>query len=379
MKKILFSCYGLGVGGIERCLVNLLNALDDNKYEIDVLLMNPEYELQNQITEKVTYINGEDFVYNSEDSWNIRSNNKKRIPFYYVFRILNKLQFKPWLMFKSIRKEYDIAIAYSQNDFSPYYVIDKVSAKKKFLWYHNGSYIKNSKQYKIDKKYYSKFDNIITVSHDAKKMLGEKFPELTSKILILHNIMQKDEITEKAKEPMDIIFSEDYFNIVTVGRMTKEKGAELALEVCDRIVKADYPIHWYWIGDGNQFQYIKGLISEKGLEEIFLLLGNKENPYKYMKNCDLYVQPSFYEAYCTTTNEARVLGKVIVATDVGGMREQIIDGKTGYIVETNVEAIYKKIEETLNNRDVKEKIEDELAKTNYLFDKYIDEYEVLFN
>lgn len=97
-----------------------------------------------------------------------------------------------------------------------------------------------------------------------------------------------------------------------------------------------------------------------------------------MSKCDLYVQPSYYEAYCTTTNEARILSKIVVATDVGGMREQIINGETGFIVDINVESIYEKIKELIDNPVEKKKIQENLINQTYEFSNYIKEYEVIF-
>lgn len=378
-KKLLFSCYGLGIGGIEKCLVNLVNKLDEEKYDIDALLMNPETDLKDQIVRNITFLESTKYIFNSEDSWQVKRKATMRIPQYYIFRIVNKLGIRPWMIFKKLHQEYDVAIAYSQNDFSPYYIIDKVKAKRKILWYHNGAYLKTEKNYARDKKYYSKFDYIVAVSAECKRNLEKYFPELKSKIIVIHNIVDEENIIKQAQESFDENIMEKQAHVImTVGRMTKEKGPDLAVEVCEKLLQSGYQVKWYWIGDGNQSNLIKEKIREKGLERAFILLGNKTNPYKYMSKCDLYVQPSYYEAYCTTTNEARILSKIVVATDVGGMREQIINGETGFIVDINVESIYEKIKELIDNPVEKKKIQENLINQTYEFSNYIKEYEVIF-
>ena len=384
MKKIFFVCYGLGIGGIEKCLVNLLNELDSNKYEIDVLPMNPEFELKNHIKKDINILNTFEYAINTTDTFLEYLKEKNlflkllKISKYIIFRLINKFGQKPWKLFKRLNKDYDIAIAYSQNDFSPYYVIDKVKAKRKYMWYHNGAYEGADSKYKTDKEYYVKFDKMIVVSEDCKKNLLEKFPQLQSKILILHNIINRHEIIKLSQKAQDDIFDKNTINIVSVGRLTKEKGGSLAVDICKSLLDEGYHIRWYWIGNGNQFNFLEKKIKEMNIQDKFYLLGNKINPYTYMKNCDIYVQPSYYEAYCTTTNEARILNKPIIATDVGGMRDQFIDGKTGILVETDKNAIFNAIKYLLDNKDYRLQLSLNLKNMEYKFDNYINEYDKLF-
>ena len=377
-KTILISCYGLGIGGIEKCLVNMINHLDMNKYAVDILLMNEELELKEQIHQKVSYLPTYKYVYNTSETKETIIENG--VMSYIVFRILNKYGISPWKIFKRVKKKYDIAIAYSQNDFSAYYVIDKVQADKKFLWYHNGAYERKGTLYKRDQKYYAKFDNIVAVSQACKKILDQKFPEIKEKIVILHNFIDDDQIVNLANEAVEsIFFPENKISLLTVGRMSYEKGPDLAVEACSCLIKEGYDVVWYWIGDGIEKRKIINKIKERGLEKRFYLLGNRNNPYKYMKRCDIYVQPSRYEAYCTTTNEARILAKAIVATRVGGMDEQIIDNETGYLVDINIDAICHKIKELIKNPDKRIRVEKKLQNVEEDFKKYRKEYDDLFD
>ncbi|WP_018590332.1 glycosyltransferase [Terrisporobacter glycolicus] len=384
MKKILFVCYGLGIGGIEKCLVSLLNELDLNKYEIDVLPMNPEFELKNQIRDDINILNTFEYAINTKDTFSqyIKEKNKFlkvfKISKYIVFRLVNKFGSKPWKLFKSPNKSYDIAIAYSQNDFSPYYVIDKVNAKIKYMWYHNGAYEKGNKQYEIDKQYYPKFANMVAVSKDCKKQLVMRFPQLKDKILILHNIINKQEIINLSEKVQYEIFHENTINIVSVGRLTEEKGGKLAIEVCRKLLDEGYNIKWYWVGNGNQFPWLSDKIKKMNMRDTFYLLGNKTNPYTYIKNCDIYVQPSYYEAYCTTTNEARILNKPVVATNVGGMKEQFINGKTGILVDIDKNSIFNAIKLLIDNDECRLQLSFNLKNIEYEFDNYINEYDNLF-
>ena len=384
MKKILFVCYGLGIGGIERCLVNLINELDTQIYKIDVLTLNPNYDLLGEITNDFTLLDTFKYSINTTDSYKKYKEDKKifkriiNITKYALFRVINKYGQKPWKLFNKIKKEYDIAVSYSQNGFTPYYVIDKVNATKKYMWYHNGDYEGNGKKYKLDLEYYSKYDNVIAVSIDCKKKLEQYFPNLRKDIIVINNIVDRKSIIKFSNYNENIEIDKNYFSILTVGRLTKEKGPELAVKVCKKLIDNGCDVKWYWVGDGNQADYIKKLINKLGIEDSFYLLGNKNNPYIYMKKCDIYVQPSKYEAYCTTTNEARILNKPIVTTNVGGMKDQFVDKETALIVNPDEESIYNAVKMLIKNEDYINKLILNLQQNNYKFEDYINEYNKLF-
>ena len=344
-KKILFVCYGLGIGGIETCLVNLLNALPESRFQIDVLLMNPEYESKERIRTSVRYLDAFRYVMNTTDTMKqIKEHGgilkcPGKFLSYCCFRMAVKLQLNAWKTFKKLPDHYDIAVAYSQNDYSPYYVIDKVEADRKVMWYHNGAYEKTGKKYERDKQYYEKFDFIVAVSSDCKRVLQTKFEFPEGKLVVLRNICDVSAVKEKADMFIPESFDNNNLHLVTVGRMTKEKGPDIAVEVCKKLCDRGMPVKWHWVGDGNQREAIEQKVQEYGLQKRFIFEGNQVNPYPYIKSADVYVQPSYYEAYSTTVTEAKVLRKLIVVTDVGGMRDQLIDGKIAKIVPVSGEQI----------------------------------------
>lgn len=365
-KKLLFVCYGLGIGGIETCLVNLLNALPESRFQIDVLLMNPEYESKERIRTSVRYLDAFRYVMNTTDTMRqIKEHGgilkcPGKFLSYCCFRMRVKLQLNAWKSFKKLPDHYDVAVAYSQNDYSPYYVIDKVDADRKVMWYHNGAYEKTGKKYERDKRYYEKFDFIVAVSSDCKKVLQTKFEFPEGKLIVLRNVCDASAVREKANMFIPASFDNNYFHLVTVGRMTKEKGPDLAVEVCKRLCDKGLLIKWHWVGDGNQIEAIEKKVAEYGLQKHFIFEGNQVNPYPYIKSANVYVQPSYYEAYSTTVTEAKVLQKPIVVTDVGGMRDQLIDGKIAKIVPISVEQIEDAILSLLKDTEICKSLKNEL-------------------
>lgn len=379
-KQILFVCYGLGIGGIEKCLVNLLNSMPEN-YDIDVLLMNPQYTFKDQIKRNVRFLNTFDYVLNIEDTLSeIRqrggiARNLGMFLSYCAFRFKIKLRRNAWTGFKSLLKEYDIAVAYSHHDFSPYYVIDKVRAEKKVLWYHNGAYEQEGHRYERDKRYYTAFDHVVAVSTDCAKVLEEKFSFREGQLLVLKNICDAAGIITKASEDKPVSFEKAAFHIVTVGRMTAEKGANLALDACKQLCDEGRSICWHWVGDGNQAASISEKVSELGLDGRFIMEGNQDNPYPFIRWADVYVQPSYYEAYSTTITEAKVLECPIVTTDVGGMRDQLIHGVNGLIVPIDSEAIADAVKTLMDNESMRTGFTAALKKEDFSPENSIQEYE----
>ena len=378
-KKVLFVCYGLGIGGIEKCLVNLINALPE-RFDIDLLLMNPQYAFKDQIRRPVRFLNLFDYVMNIEDTPAeiLRRKNPlgklTLLVAYCLFRLRIKMRRAAWVGFRPLPEVYDVAVAYSHHDFSPYYVIDKVRAKQKIMWYHNGAYEENGKRFQRDRNYYPCFDKVVAVSSDCAKVLSQKFDFREGQLLVLRNLCEADTIRCLAGKYDPPSFDQAGFHIVTVGRMTQEKGADLALESCKILREEGRDVYWHWVGDGNRMDAIRSKIAEYGLEGKFLLEGNQQNPYPYIRNAHIYVQPSYYEAYSTTITEAKVLCKPIVTTDVGGMRDQLVHGENGLIVPIAPEAIAAAVKELMDNREMSRRFIETLELEDYSPEKALEAY-----
>ena len=380
-KSILFCCYGIGIGGIEKCMINLLNALDATKYEIDVLPMNPEYALRDMIRADVRLLDPFDYVMNTTDTLEALASKKASVleyGKYVIFRLVNKWGDKPWKLFKAPPKMYDIAIAYAHTGYVPYYVIDNVSAKKKYMWHHEGRYIKDAR-YKLDKEYYPKFDAIIPVSKDDRNILVEVFPELIDNFHVLYNVLDKEEIRKKAQESIDYCTDGAVLKITTVGRLTNQKGPDILLEVADKLREKGINFLWYWVGSGDREGWLKNEAELRGLSQYICLMGNQKNPYPFIANCDIYVQPSRYEAYCTTTLEAQALEKPIVVTDVCGMREQFRNGEDGILTEVDVDSITTAILNLYYSPEKRLNLSRALSKKMHSVDKTLQAYYELFD
>ncbi len=378
-KQLLFVCYGLGIGGIEKCLVNLLNTLPEEDFNVDVMLMSPQYTMKPQIRRSVHFYDEFNYILYSGGAMNeIRKRggmvrNWKKMISYIGFHFVDQKGGEGWKLFRGLKKHYDIAVAYSQNGYPLYYVIDKVQADRKVLWYHNGAYETVGKEHERHKRYYPRFDHIVAVSRDCAEVLREKLPFVKDKILVLHNICDAESIRKNAAA-FSPGYSEGAVHIVTVGRMTREKGALLALEACRKLCEEGWNLCWHWVGDGDQSDDIRQEAERLGLSQRFVLEGNQENPYPYIAGADIYVQPSFYEAYSTTVTEAKVLCRPMVVTDVGGMRDQLRDGENALIVPVEAEAIADGVLKLLENPDARARFSRKLETECYDAETLLKEY-----
>ena len=244
-------------------------------------------------------------------------------------------------------KTYDIAIDfYGYGSFTTAFLARKIKAKKKATWLHD------EKIYwlKSVENYLPIYDKIFGVSQAVMDAFCREYPTFKEKAAVFYNVINTNDIKHKAEENVDIQFNKDKFNILTVGRLTEQKGYDIAIFTASILAKRGINFTWYVIGSGRDEKKLRKLAYKTyHLEKQFVFLGQKKNPYPYMKKCDLYVQPSRHEGYGITLMEARTLCRAILASDIPVFREQIVDGMNGYLTELNSNSLADKIEYLYKN------------------------------
>lgn len=378
-KKIIFVMESLGIGGAEKSLVTLLSQLDYSKYDVDLFLFQQKGEFIELLPEKVNLIETskdfENFILNPKQSLRELIKRKKvKLILYKLLEIgniaLNKFLLKKeyigWQFTKksidTFNKEYDVAIGFLEKK-SIYFIVDKIKAKKKIGWIHI-DYEKIEHNHKLDNIYFEKLNNIVTVSEHCKEVLIKEFPKYKGKIEYIQNIISPKLINSMANNVIDDIkFSEKYTIICTVCRLTIQKGIDIAIECCEKLIKRGLIFKWIVIGDGSERENLQRLINEKGLQDIFILMGSRSNPYPYINICDLYVQPSRWEGFGITVAESKVLNKPIVVSDIPEFIEQIEDDKTG-LIYINIDEMVIKIESLLTKNEKRHLLTDNLKKIN---------------
>ena len=368
MKKILFMISSMNIGGVEKSLLSLLSAIPKDKYEITILTLDKKGGFLEYIPNNVKLIEAEWFKYIKPIIMDSPQNIIKRyIKNYEFLKILSFIYsyFKSkktndrYIYYKHVLKsipeckeKYDAAIAYAgPTEIIDAYISHKVKAEKKIAWVHF-----DISKHKINKKLYNnlyeRFDKIFAVSNECKKKLDEIIPAVRNKSEVLFNIVSEDLINEMSESYVD--FDDNYkgIKIITVGRLSKEKGQDLAIKTLAKLKKDRYDVKWYCIGEGNSRQEFEQLIKEYNLENDFLLLGATSNPYPYIKNADIYVQTSRHEGYCLTLAEAKALNKPIVTTDFIGAYEQIKNNENGIIVDCNENDLADAIKKLIGKKEI---------------------------
>lgn len=371
-KKVLFMVINMNIGGTEKALLNMINEMPKNEYDTTVLMLEEYGGFLSNIPEwvDIKYFNGYKkikSILNNPPIQTIKQAVKNKTILHaltlLVLYLFSKLTGERSALFKYLLKkypidptEYDVAIAYAgPMDFISYFVIEKIKAKKKVQWIHF-DITKIGFNMHFALKMYRKFDRISVVSNEARDKLLKKIPVLAEKTVLFKNIISTKEIRKLASNGESFNDFFDGIRIVTVGRLTDEKGQDLAIKALSKLINNGYKVKWYCIGEGKSRKKYEKQIEENKLRDYFFLLGTKTNPYPFIKDCDIYVQPSRYEGYCITTLEARCLNKPILTTEVNGANEQFINGETGVIVGINEEEIFKGVSELITNNCLRQKL-----------------------
>lgn len=392
MKRILFVIPSMRIGGAEKSLANLLNLIDLNEYDIDLLMFKPEGDLLQQIPSGIHILETDPSLFYAykcdKNVFSCKAGIRSEILRIFstgVCKILygNCARQKRWTKFykallPKLDSEYDVAIGYLEGDAS-YYVIDKVNAKRKLLWVHsNFDNIKKNEDASVYKEYFRKADKVVSISDKCVQVLQDNYPDMRNKFVFLPNLTSSVVLKNTAKAVIDEKFLKDIFNIVSVGRLTEAKGFDMAIDALKILKDHKVPVHWWFVGDGELRESLEKQVRNNGVEQYLTFLGSKSNPYPYMNNADLIVQTSRWEGKSVVLDEAKILGKPILATAYATVKDQVINGKEGVIVEMNAEAIALEIDYLIKNKSTLNSIQQYLMNHDYGNQSEIVKYYELF-
>ena len=378
-KKILIASYDLEIGGVERSLISMLNNFDYERYDVELLLYNHSGEFMPLILKDVKLL-PENTKYKSirlgigtlikAGEYNLAF-QRLRAKYGYEYRKDKSLDdtYQMQLMWKycnpyfpKVEEEYDVAISYLwPHDF----VAEKVRAKKKIAWIHT-DYSNISPDRNIDLKIWDKFDSIVGVSEKCVETFLKLYPSLREKCVVVENITSPEFIRKMSEEQVSEEFEKDKFNLLTVARFSHAKGIDQGVEAIrllrDRGINN---IKWYIVGYGGDENKIRELITRYSLENMIEILGKRDNPYPYMKMCDLYMQPSRYEGKAVTVVEAQILAKPILITNYPTAHSQVVGEVDGEICELSIEGIANGIEKFYRDRELLERYRSNCEDRNY--------------
>lgn len=357
MKRLLICTSGFYGGGTEAALNAFLKHLDNKKYHVDICCLQKKGPFLKKVPPNIT-VRELSFTrprYQYYVSTVKEKNDSVRI-------VLWKLSKKCFQLFHPIRKKqntqyhfilkkvienpmkYDIILDFHGYGYFLTAYSAMLSAEKKAMWIHD----ENIHWAPKVEEYFPAFDRFFCVSQAVRKAFLQQYPQYACKTEVFYNMIDIPDILEKAQEPLADNRYKGEFKILSVGRLEWQKGFDIAIQAAMILKKRHVNFRWYVLGEGNERANLEKQLRLNNLQE-FILLGRTENPYPYIKACDLYVQPSRHEGYPIAVIEARALHKPILASNIPSIREQITDGVNGYLVELTREALADKIEELIAN------------------------------
>ena len=362
MKKILFVINTMGRAGAETALLELLKRLDGNpaEYEISLYVIMGQGEMIDKLPPHVRLRN---------PGFDSRSVLSRRGTAPMIRTVLTaflrnggfcrKLCHTLGLLWDGAKRRtiqvdkmlwralsdgahrfpetFDLAVAWLEGA-SAYYVADHVRAVRKCAFVHI-DYESAGYTRKMDRDCWNHFDRIFAVSDEVKEHFAAYYPEYASRLGVFHNIVDYEAIRSRAREPGGFRDKYDGLRLLTVGRLTRQKAYDIAIDAMKRIKDSGVRARWYVLGEGDQRKALEKKIAALGLQEDFVLLGADANPFPYYAQADLYIHATRFEGKSIAIQEAQALGCAILASDCNGNREQIRNGEDGRLCPLTPEAI----------------------------------------
>ena len=344
-KKILISYCGMISGGSTSALIPIMNYLSSHEYEVDLALYRHDFPYMDSIPKRINLL---------------PQIKQKRSRVFKVLRYVLKgywgkylwygvkygknaceyanLSFQVNELSAGIEKEYDTCIGFMEG-WSDEFALFRTHAKRKIAWIHLDYKEADSLVLPLEKRYLEQADYIVSVSKDCLESFIELFPDLKEKAICIENIVSKDYLLKKAEEEeqfedINVVRNYSGFKILSVCRLSMyHKGLDRMVWAAKELKEAGMDFRWYIIGDGPDKCKLIELIKTEGLEQYFILLGFRLNPYPFYKYVDIMCMPSRYEGKPIAITEAMLLQLPVVVTEYASAHEQIQNNYTGIIVE----------------------------------------------
>ncbi|SIS83849.1 Glycosyltransferase involved in cell wall bisynthesis [Kaistella chaponensis] len=361
--KLLFRHRSMEMGGVEKVMLSIVNNLNPEKFEITVCLNLNQGELRNEFPPHIRKL------YLAEGKEDFSKNIiLQKIQLYQRKKKLEKLRKNPEIIDRQyLREYYDIEIGMTYNDFESVLNSSNKNSKK-IGWFHSEINVPGLKPLLPEiLKQFPQFDVMVYCSQKIKDLMHIHHPDLhfpVEKVII--NAISFEEIKVKAAEKIEPFSEKPSF--VSVGRLHYRKGYHKLIEAHTKLIREGHEHQILIVGEGEHRQNLEKLIKENKVERTFILLGNKMNPYPYIKNADFFILPSESEAWPLVIAEALILQKPIIATDTGDISMMIAPEKTGILIPYKVEEMYYSMKRFLTDKPLISEIKNNLQNIEDQFD-----------
>lgn len=353
MTKILFFIPNLSVGGAEKVLVNLVNNMNKDKFDITVMTL---------------------FAGGVNEQF-LKPNIKLKSCFKKTFKANSQIlkMFSPKSLYKRFIKEhYDIVVSYLEGPTARIVSGCPDNDTKLVSWIHIQQETANRAAYsfrsfKEAKKCYNKYDNTVCVSEYVKNDFKRIF-DYKKNIDVLYNTNETADIIKLSNESLEVRINRNEINICVVGKVSMRKGCDRVCSIQKKLREQGINTHIYFLGTGPDEAFVKNFANENKLSESITLLGYQTNPYKYIKNCDLFVCASLAEGFSTAATEALIVGTPVCTVDVSGMKEMLGENNEyGIVTENNEDALYEGIKTILKTPNMLEEYSNKALERGKIF------------
>ncbi len=360
--SILIVNNNLELGGIQTALVNLLKEISDT-CSVTLFLFSNTGPLKDEIPKsvRVTEAKGMLRLLGLSQAQSRALGTKSflaRAMFALLCRIFgNRFPIKFLIGNTALPGRYDLAVSFMQNSAPNLFyggcnefVINCVDAGKKAAFLHCdfASYEGNTP---YNRALYARFDKIAAVSKSCAYQAAQAMPSLKKRICTVENCYDFDKI-KAAAQKSPYVYDRAYFNVLTIARLSPEKGILRAAQAVASLVKSGYPLRWHLVGDGPDAEKMKQFVLEHALGDAIFLHGAKKNPYRYLTGADLFLLPSFHEGAPMVFGEAACLGVPILATATSSAKELVEKRGVGMVCENSEMGILKALKQVLDNPEM---------------------------
>ena len=257
-----------------------------------------------------------------------------------------------------IKEEYDVIVSYLEGP-SARVVSGCMNSKTKLVnWMHieleNEAYATHVFRNMAEaERCYRSFDCIACVSETVKKSFNSMF-KVNVPVDVFYNTVETEVIRKNSEELIeDLKFNSEEINIISVAKLMKSKGYDRLVNVQKKLRADGFKTHVYIVGKGEEQNHLQKLIEENNIVDSWTFVGFKSNPYKYVKNADLYVCSSRKEGFSTAVTEALIVGTPVVSTNCSGATELLgYNNEYGIVTENNEEALYEGIKKMISDKKV---------------------------
>lgn len=387
----------MNCAGTEKSFLSFASNLDYEKYDVDLLLAVKKGPLLSLIPKEIRVLEmpkyGEFFELSGKNTVKMMLDCfvKKNplhlfeiLPYFLGILLFKKkktaIATKMWIHFMKkmpeVQEPYDVAVSY-WGDRTMFYMCDKVKAKKKITWLHF-DYGNPKREDRIYLRYFHQCDKIVSVSEKNETILTQLLPEIRPRCMRIENI--NDPTLLKQMAATGETFSDFEFSgkrLLSIGRISEQKGFDFIPEALQKLKENGFCVRWYILGDGDSedIENLKQSAQKHQVSDSLILLGTTLNPYRYLNDCDIYVQPSRYEGKPLAVEEAKMLAKPIVVSQYLSAPEQLEDGKLGIITPIGSEGIYQGLKRMLSSDDLRKQFQKTLSARDFGNQSEIQKFE----